>query len=708
MTAILDGLPGVVCQMDDVLIFGSTQAEHNSRLHAALERIQKAGATLNPEKCEFSCSSVKFLGHLVDGNGIRADPEKTRAIRELKAPTNISELRRLLGMVNQLGKFSPSLATLTQPLRELLSTKNAWVWGPIQGQAFEAVKTEISKETTLALYDPQKDMKVSADASSFGLGAVLLQKEDGEWRPVSFASRSMSETECQYAQIEKEALATTWACEKFAMYILGKTFMIETDHKPLVSLLGSKHLDSLPPRVLRFRLRLARFDYSITHVPGTTLYTADTLSRAPLESTANTLQEELAELAILSCIAHLPASPDRLQAYREAQNADALLSLIIKYCRTGWPGKEKINDAISPYWESQGYLTLKDDLLLYGSRIVVPAAMQKETLNKLHEGHMGIERCRLRARTSVWWPGISKEIEKTIQNCTHCASEKIPRKEPLMPTKLPNYPWQKVGTDLFSLNGATYLLASDYFSRFPEVIKLNTITSASVITALKSIFSRHGIPEEVVSDNGPQYASHELKEFAKEYNFKHTTSSPHFPQSNGHAERAVQTVKKLLKGSKDHYMALLCYRSTPLTWCGLSPAELLMGRPTRCNIPRPATAFTPQWPHLNSFRQQNDALKQKQKADYDNRHRTRPLLPIPNDSPVWITTNGNRSQGRVTAPADTPRSYLIETPSGEVRRNRAHLTIIPDSKETEHTPTPRSPIQTRTRTGTDIVPPERL
>ena len=145
MAEILNGLSGVVCQMDDVLIFGNTQAEHNSRLTEVLKRLQKAGVTLNPEKCEFPRSSVKFLGHLIDEAGIKADPEKTQAIRELKPPRNVSELRRIMGMANQLGKFSPSLATRTQPLRELLSKKNAWIWSSAQDQAFQAVKTNYQR-----------------------------------------------------------------------------------------------------------------------------------------------------------------------------------------------------------------------------------------------------------------------------------------------------------------------------------------------------------------------------------------------------------------------------------------------------------------------------------------------------------------------------------------------------------------------------------
>ena len=222
MSAILSGLDGVVCQMDDVLVFGKDQLEHDTRLTNVLKCIEQAGATLNPDKCEFSQNRLKFLGHVIDNKGITADPDKTKAIREMQTPTNVSDLRRFMGMVNQLGKFSANLASLTQPLRELLSKKSTWLWGEAQNDAFEQVKEEISKPTTLALYDPAADSKISADASSYGLGAVLLQKSGDDWRPVAFASRSMSSAEQHYAQIEKEALALTWACEKFAMYLLGK------------------------------------------------------------------------------------------------------------------------------------------------------------------------------------------------------------------------------------------------------------------------------------------------------------------------------------------------------------------------------------------------------------------------------------------------------------------------------------------------------
>ena len=203
MSKLLSGLDGIVCQMDDVLIFGKTKEEHDIRLTKALDRIHSAGVTLNREKCLFGQNSIKFLGHVVNKQGISADPDKVVAITQMKAPQNISALRRFLGMVNQLGKFSPRLATITQPMRELLSKKANWHWGAEQQAAFDATKEELLQPTVLALYNPKAKIKVSADASSFGLGAVLLQQDDRGWHPVAFASRSLSEVEQRYAQIKK-------------------------------------------------------------------------------------------------------------------------------------------------------------------------------------------------------------------------------------------------------------------------------------------------------------------------------------------------------------------------------------------------------------------------------------------------------------------------------------------------------------------------
>ena len=355
----------------------------------------------------------------------------------------------------------------------------------------------------------------------------------------------MTDTERLYAQIEKEALATTWACEKFADYIVGKHIVIETDHKPLVPLLSRKRLENLPPRILRFRLRLSRFDYAIEHVPGKLLYTADTLSRVPVCSVEReelSFQEEV-ELSATETVANLPASTKKIDFYKQKQQEDPTCREIATYCQQKWPSKNEITSHMKPYWAVRNALTVNQGLLLYNCRIVVPVSLQNETLGKIHQGHQGIERCRLLAQNSVWWPGLYRDIQETVRKCSVCAKFHTPSKEPLMPSVLPERPWQKLGSDLFELQGKNYLLIVDYFSRFIEVIKLASTSANAVITATKSVFSRYGVPELLITDNGPQYMCATFRKFAEEYNFTHTTSSPHFPQSNGQAERTVQTVK---------------------------------------------------------------------------------------------------------------------------------------------------------------------
>ena len=238
-------------------------------------------------------------------------------------PQDVADVRRFMGMVNFVGKFSPRLPDLTKPIRDLLKTENRWIWGAPQQKAFLETKKELASETVLAQYSPEHETMVSADASSYGLGGVLTQKQqDGEWNPVVFISRSLTKAESRYAQIEKEALAVTWACERLRGYISGLDFTIRTDHKPLITLLKSRPLDDLPPRIIRFRLRLLRFSFNIIHVPGKNLITADALSRAPLPATATEAEQDLekeCKAYLDSIVESLPATPTKLEQIKTAQ-----------------------------------------------------------------------------------------------------------------------------------------------------------------------------------------------------------------------------------------------------------------------------------------------------------------------------------------------------------------------------------------------------
>ncbi|KAJ8355031.1 hypothetical protein SKAU_G00225980 [Synaphobranchus kaupii] len=271
-----------------------------------------------------------------------------------------------------------------------------------------------------------------------------------------------------------------------------------------------------------------------------------------------------------------------------------------------------------------------------------------------------------------------------------------------MPTEMPDRPWQTLGADLFTLKGKTYLLVVDYFSRYVEIALLSPTRSTDVVVHLKSMFSRHGICEFLKSDNGPQFSGSHFKAFAAEYGFVHITSSPKFPQSNGEAERAVQTVKNLLTKASDPYLALLAYRATPLQ-NGYSPAKLLMGRRLRTTVPALPTLMDPVLPDYNALETKEREKRRNDARAFDKRHGARNLEPLVPGEDVWITDA--RVQGTVVSTHNTPRSYIVQVPQGTLRRNRHHLVPLqtnsgvvdadePPVGEDSPTPEPAAPVTT--------------
>jgi len=250
MAEKLVDLKGVECNIDDTLIHGRNQEEHDQRLHAVLNKLKEAHITLNPEKREFIKTSIKILGHIVSSEGIKPDPEKIKSILNSPVPKNVAEIRSFLSMVNQQSKFAPDLATKTKPLRDLLNKRSTWTWGAPQQKAYVDIKTCLAEAPIFALYDCNRETKISADASSYGIGGVVYQlQDDSNWKPIAYFSRALTPTETRYSQIEKECLAFTWLAECASDYILGKEITGETDHKLLVPLLTTHSIDQLPPRI---------------------------------------------------------------------------------------------------------------------------------------------------------------------------------------------------------------------------------------------------------------------------------------------------------------------------------------------------------------------------------------------------------------------------------------------------------------------------
>lgn len=665
MSEILDGCDNTECSMDDVLIHAETLEELKKFTKIVMNRIAEAGLKLNKEKCIFNVPQIKFLGHLISSQGIKVDPEKVEAINRLKQPTNKTELMRFLGMATYLSKFIKNLSEVTHPLRQLLKNDIEWQWAANQEEAFKKLKALLTKSPVLRFYDPNEDVTLQVDASQHSLGAVLLQND----QPVAYASKAMTECQTRYPQIEKEALAMRVACTKFREYIYGKRLYIETDHKPIESIM-KKPLHCSPHRLQRIILEVMQYSPIVTYRKGKEIVLADTLSR----DCVNKKETEDDELEVCEV---LQMTDESKQQFVKETQSDPDLQVVIKHVLNGWPDKiNKLDEKAKPYWTFREELGYSNGILVKGEKVVVPQKLKRMVMEKLHQGHFGVQRTLSRGRELVFWLGMTQDVSAFVQACKACESSQPAKpKEPLIIKDIPYFPWEIVASDLFHFNNNEFLLIVDSFSGFFDFCQLKRTTSSEIIQQFKIWFSTHGIPKVVESDNGPQFASREFKAFAQDWGFKHQTSSPYYPKSNGLAERYVQTAKQLLKrchaDKSDIQLALLNYRNTPRSATLQSPNQRLMGRQTRTVLPVPTT--------LLSQTTSTDVQKSLAKARNIYKHyadkSSRPQKPFEAGDKVRIQrSHRDWVSGNIIRKLNEPRSYLVKTDDGKVgRRNSIHI-----------------------------------
>ena len=505
-------IEGVDTFIDDILIWGSNEEEHDRRLEQVLKKCQEVNLKLNKDKCKIKMKKLKYLGHTLTSDGLRPDESKIQAILEMQTPKCKKDLQRFLGCVNYEAKFIQNLADITAPLRELLKDSNAWSWDEPQARAFEKLKKLLTEAPLLQYYDITKPVTLQCDSSKDGVGAVLKHE-----KPIAYASKSLTESQKRYAQIEKELYAVVFGCEHFHQFVYGRHITIHTDHKPLVSIV-KKPLASAPARLQRLLLRLQRYDVEVVYVPGKLLYTADMLSRAYVDNTQDTELDEEMELHVNMVISSLPVSDKKLKEIREETAEDDELQAVKQMCMSGWPEEKEVLPAlVRPYWNMRDEICVLKGLVLKGDKIIMPRSQRREMLNKVHASHMGNEVTKRRARDVMFWPGMASQIEDIVQSCSACHKfQRSNIKEPMIAKEVPSLPWKEVATDLFYWNRADYIVVVDYYSKYFEVSKLENTRSETIIHHMKSIFARHGIPCEVRSDNGPQYSSSEFKSFARQ------------------------------------------------------------------------------------------------------------------------------------------------------------------------------------------------
>ena len=588
--SILQGMKGVVVYLDDILITGPSKEAHLKTLDEVLSRLDRAGLRVKKSKCEFLKTSVTYLGHRIDADGLHPLPDRVRAVKEAPTPNSVSKLKSYLGMLTYYSKFLPNLSTRLHPLYHLLKKDVDWSWGVAQTKAFTASKDLLTSEKCLTHFDSSLELTLACDASAYGLGAVLSHKmADGTERPIAYASRTLTPSERNYSQLEKEGLACIFGIKKFHDYVFGRSFELVTDHKPLLGLLKEYRATSqqASSRIKRWSLFLSNYEYRLVFRNTTAHANADALSRLPLpEQPAKVFEEP--ELVLLA--EHLEESPVSANDIKAWTQRDRKLARVLQYTQQGWPSDG--DPELEPYSSRRLELSSYEGCVMWGTRIVIPPQGREAVLLELHEGHPGITRMKSLARMYVWWPGISADIEKSVRLCHECQQVQFsPPLAPLHPWKWPTRPWARLHLDFAGpFQGKNILVAVDAHSKWIEAVCTPSMSSSCVIEELRSLFAKFGLPEMVVTDNGTCFVSAEFEQFLRFNGIKHTTSAPYHPASNGLAERAVQTVKRGLKKVKDGTMStrlakvLLTYRVTPQSTTGQAPAELLLGRRPRTRL----------------------------------------------------------------------------------------------------------------------------
>ncbi|XP_054259311.1 uncharacterized protein K02A2.6-like [Macrosteles quadrilineatus] len=587
----LQGLQGVKCFLDDIIVSGPNDEVHLSRLREVCSRLKAVGFTVKQDKCKFFASKFEFLGFTIDKHGLHTSQAKIKAIVDAPVPRNVTEVKSFVGLVNYYSKFVPNIAGVLRRLYDLLKKDVEFCFGDECMKSFKKVKELLCTAPVLAHYDPQAPVILTVDASNYGLGCILsIIDKDGTEKPVSFASRTLNQAEQNYSQIDKEALAVVYGVKKFHQYLYGKHFTLKSDHKPLISIFGPKK--GLPvfaaSRLQRYALFLSGYDFDIKYVRSDN-NSADALSRLPLKVSPADEEPELLWLGTYLHFVKESSVPVTCDQIRVETQKDPLLRRVLGYVMFGWPNfvpKEEFE--LFPFYQRREELAVEQGVLMWGYKVIVPSSLRSYVLNELHASHLGITKMKSVARSYFWYPSLDKDIENLANSCSSCLLERPnPSKAELHHWHYPSRPWARLHVDhLGPFKGKLYLIVVDAHSKWLEVFETSSTSANHTINHLRDLFARFGLPESIHSDNGPP----------------HTTSAPYHAQSNGQAENSVKYAKSKLKCAFRENVntsvalsrILFDYRNSVHMTTNETPAMLMFNRPlrTRLDLLRPNLSET--------------------------------------------------------------------------------------------------------------------
>ena len=634
---------------------------------------------------------MEYCGYEVSTEGYTVSDRLVKSLENFPVPKNKTDLRAFLGLANQFEMFSSKLAHYSTPLRHITSVKATFVWDEPQKQAFGKIKRLLTNKHFLAHFEQEADHRLETDAAqSKGLGFLLWQKSKGDesWKLLQCGSRCLTDSESRYSATEIEMLAVYWAVKKCRAYLQGLEFEVIVDHKALLPLLNSKHLDEIEnPRLQRLREKLGSYQFIVSWRKGQSHQAADSLSRYPTDNPTDEdfqLNNELCyELhQINSLVLERESFCDRATQdplYESIKNEtlkDPVARKLTQVIMNGFPEEKRhLDEELHPFWKNRDLLSLNKGIILCGKRIFVPKSLRQKTLNNIHKSHLGLERSMRKIRSTIYYPGIENDMKNVINSCEPCRINAPSRKlEDQCLKSRANYPFELVHVDLCYFSSKYYLVMVDNVSNWVTVASSGTkdFTSESVVSQMTSWFATYGIPKRIVSDGGPQFKSERFEAMCAKWNIYHSVSSPYNPRSNGKAEAAVKTIKNLMKkcDCNGNIMAetfkagLLEHRSTP-GGDGKSPAEIVYGREIRTLVPNFA--------HMDSIDSDN-----KERAIAENQYfkigdKVRVQHPI---TKTWQLV------GKVIGQKNNRASFFVECDDGKVIwRNQRFLRKIAQDKE---------------------------
>ena len=743
--------------VDDTALWDDDLEEHWWRMIDFLELAGKNGIVLNHEKFQFAQREIDFAGFRVTDTSIKPLDKYLRAIVDFPTPSKTTDIRAWFGLVNHVSHYN-RLIDLVSPFRIFLGKNKKFEWNKDLDAAFRESKSAIvdAIREGVEIFDLNRPTLLQTDFSEIGIGYFLSQKhctcrgcdpgccKEG-WRITLAGSRFLKPAESRYSPVEGEALAIAWSLEQTKYFTQGcPNLIVKTDHKPLLGVFRSTSLDQITnARLFSLKQRTLPWSFEIVHVPGKDNKFPDAASRFPssmedeneelhLSSLSmalsgirvhedNPVEEEELLISTLSSANNIRAVTWEL--VKEETAKDVSMQKLIALVNSTFP-TDKLDlptDLIS-YWPIRESLYVVDGVILMRDRIVLPTALRNDAIKgclpgddrivvpptlrgeiicSLHAAHQGVSSMNERARAGVYWPGITADIIKARNSCGSC-NRNMPSQARTMPIEphIPTTPFESLACDYFHYTGNYYLVAADRLSGWVELSQIkvgsNDSGAQGLCTALRRLMVTFGVPVEVSSDGGPEFISGETQSFFKRWGIRHRLSSVAFPSSNGRAELAVKTAKRLLQdnvssdGKLDNdkmVRALLTLRNTPDPGCKLSPAQIVLGRQLRDSLPYINKSLMvynnpqvhPQW--RDAWQAKEEALRTRYVKTIENlSEHARPLKPLRHGDNVLIQNQRGRhptkwSNSGVVVETKPNDQYVVKvTGSGRLTlRNRRFL-----------------------------------